>query len=313
MELIQTQQTQDNLFQSFNNKDLINSFINELDVSIKTKTSYKIAINQFVKYIDNKDILDITRLDILKYKEDLKAQNKSNSTISLYVFTIKRFYSWLESKEIIKDISKGIKGSKTQKGFKKDSFTLKQTKDILDCINTNTLEGKRDYAIVNLLLRTGLRTIEITRACISDIKQEGGEAILYIQGKGRESKDDFIFLTDKVLKPIYIYLEARKYKCENEPLFKSVSNRNKNNTITTNSVSRLVKNIIKKAGILNKKLTTHSFRHTAITFCLLAGASIQEAQVLARHKDINTTLIYSHNINRVLNAPEKKIDSYLNF
>ncbi|MHB8277486.1 MAG: hypothetical protein ACYDIA_07525 [Candidatus Humimicrobiaceae bacterium] len=58
-------------------------------------------------------------------------------------------------------------------------------------------------------------------------------------------------------------------------------------------------------------LTAHSLKHTAITLSLMAVASIQEAQALARHKDINTTLIYSHNLNRIANAPEKKIEVLL--
>jgi integrase/recombinase XerC/integrase/recombinase XerD len=64
-------------------------------------------------------------------------------------------------------------------------------------------------------------------------------------------------------------------------------------------------------GIDDSRITAHSLRHTAITLSLLAGATPQEARAMARHADINTTLIYAHNINRIAQAPEKKIDEFL--
>lgn len=161
------------------------------------------------------------------------------------------------------------------------------------------------------MIRTGLRTIEVVRADVSDIRQEGGEAVLWIQGKGREVKDEFVVLTPDTLDPIYDYLSLRNVKSDSEPLFASVSLRNNNERLTTRSVSRIVKTRLRNAGINNKRLTAHSLRHTAITLALQAGATIQEAQALGRHSNINTTLIYAHNVNRILNAPERKIDKLL--
>jgi integrase/recombinase XerC/integrase/recombinase XerD len=48
-----------------------------------------------------------------------------------------------------------------------------------------------------------------------------------------------------------------------------------------------------------------------VTLALQAGATVQEAPALARHANINTTLIYAHNIDRVRDAPERKIDVLL--
>jgi integrase/recombinase XerD len=58
-------------------------------------------------------------------------------------------------------------------------------------------------------------------------------------------------------------------------------------------------------------LTAHCLRHTAVTLALQAGATIQEVQAFARHANINTTLIYAHNIDRIRDAPERKIDALL--
>jgi len=209
------------------------------------------------------------------------------------------------------NIAKGIKGFKRAKGFRKDPLTVGQIKELFKIVDTSTLQGKRDYALLNLLVRTGLRTIEIVRANIEDIRQESGEAILDIQGKGRDSKDDFVLLTDSTLKPILAYLQVRGSVEDKAPLFTSLSDRNKNQRLTTKSISRIVKAYLRAINLDSKKLTAHSLRHTAITLSLKAGATIQEAQALGRHADINTTMIYAHNIDRIKNAPERKIEELL--
>jgi integrase/recombinase XerC/integrase/recombinase XerD len=64
-------------------------------------------------------------------------------------------------------------------------------------------------------------------------------------------------------------------------------------------------------GLDSKRFSAHSMRHTGITLSLKGGATIQEAQAMARHSSIDTTMIYAHNINRLLHAPERKIDDVL--
>ena len=225
--------------------------------------------------------------------------------------TVRRFYAWAETEGFYRDITRGIKGVKRAKGFKKDPLTVRQIKDLLTSIDRDSLEGKRDYALLNLLIRTGLRTIEVARADFGDIRQQGGEAVLWIQGKGRTSKDEFVLLTPETLNPINTYLNARGRVKDNEPLFTSLSDRNQGGRLTTSSISRIAKQHLVDIGLDNGRLTAHSLRHTAITLSLLGGATIQEAQTLARHADVNTTLIYSHNINRLAQAPERKIDALL--
>ena len=163
-----------------------------------------------------------------------------------------------------------------------------------------------------MCVRTGLRTIEVSRANIGDISQVGGEAKLFIQGKGRSCKDDIVILTHSTLQPIMEYLSKRKDHQEELPLFISTSNNSKeDHRMTTRSIRRVITSAFKKAHLSSDKLTAHSLRHTAITLSLLGGASIQEAKTMARHEDINTTLIYAQNINRIKDAPERKIDSLL--
>ena len=295
---------------SITGADITNRFLSSLDVKPKTKETYKKALKQFFNFIENRGTTQTSRADVLEYKAYLMA-NYSASTVSAYITAVKQLYKWLESEKIFPNIAAGIKGAKAAKGFKKDTLTAPQARQILETIERATVEQLRNYALINLLLRTGLRTIEAERANIEDIRQEAGQALLYIQGKGRDSKDNFVILTAATLEPLRAYLKARGEKDGNAPLFCSFSNRAKGQRLTTRSISRIVKEAMKAAGIDSDRLTAHSLRHSAITFSLLGGASIQEAQQMARHSNINTTLIYAHNIERIGQAPERKIDGYL--
>ncbi len=290
--------------------ELTRRFIASLDVKPKSKDTYSKALKRFFSFMEEEQITNPTREDILHYKRYLAA-NYTACTVSSYLTAVKAFFTYLEGLKQYPNVAAGIKGAKHQKGFRKASLTIEQAKNTLTAIDRSTLEGKRNFALVNLLLRTGLRTIEVARANIEDIRQEGGEALLYIQGKGRDSKDDFVLLTEETLRPIREYLKERGETDETKPLFASHSNRNNGGRLTTRSISRITKETLKDAGIDDRKITAHSLRHTAVTFSLLGGATIQEAQGLARHANINTTLIYAHNIDRIGKAPERKIDALL--
>lgn len=292
--------------------NLIEAFIKDQDITQSSKETYRKCLKQFFVYYNNSNIQYPTREHILNYKHYLLNIKKlSPTTITSYLVAVRKFFEWGESKKLYPNIAKSIKGTKRPKGFKKDVLTIPQIKEILHTIDRSNLEGKRDYAIINLLIRTGLRTIEIQRALIEDLKQEGGEAILYIQSKGQNSKDDFVLLTNETLKPIREYLKYREDTGEKQALFCSHSNKNKGKGLTTRSLRRIVKERLKDIGIEDNRLSAHSLRHTAITLSLLGGATLQEARLLARHSDINTTLIYAQNISRINNAPERKIDNML--
>lgn len=288
-------------------KELIDRFLINQDVKASSLSTYKRALKQFIDWIESNNITNPIREDILSYKNYLISTPISSMTISLYLVVVRKFFEYCEGIKLYPNIAKGIKGSKRDKGFKKDCLTISQAKELLNIIDRSTLNGKRDYSLLKLRLQTGLRNIEVVNANIEDIRQNTGEAVLWIQGKGHDSKDEYVLLTDDVLKAINEYLLARGKVDDKEPLFVSHGNHNKSGRLNTISLSRIIKNRFKEIGLNSKKLSAHSLRHSAITFALLSGASLQETQAMARHTNINTTMIYAHNINRIENAAEKKI------
>lgn len=66
--------------------------------------------------------------------------------------------------------------------------------------------------------------------------------------------------------------------------------------MTTRSVSKTAKEAMKAAGYDSERLTAHSTRHTAVTLALLNGESLEKVKQFARHANMNTTLIYAHEL-----------------
>lgn len=290
----------------------LEAFLKSLDIKQSSKETYRRQLDEFFSWLHAQRIQDPSREDLIAYKEYLHDQRELASfTIGGYLTAVRRFFEWLEGMKIYPNVAKGIRGPKRKKGFKKDCLTIEQTKKLLKSIDRKSLTGKRDFAMLNLMVRTGLRTIEIIRATKEDICRQSGETVLYIHGKGRDGKDEIVVLTEHTLAPIKEYLDARKQVKERDPVFASHSTKNFGKKLTTRSISRIVKERLKAIDLDDPRLTAHSLRHTAITFSLLAGATPQEARAMARHSDINTTLVYAHNINRIEHAPERKIDSLL--
>ncbi len=292
-------------------KKHISSFLSSLDIRQSSKSTYQRQLKEFLLW-STKQNCDMNREHLLRYKEYLKTDRELAAfTIGGYLTAVRRFFEWLEANQMYPNVARGIKGPARKRGFKKDALSVDQVKMILASIKRTTLTGKRDFAVINLMLRTGLRTIEIARALREDISKQGGETVLFIHGKGRDSKDELVLLTEHTLGPIEEYLKARASVKNEDPLFASHSTKNFGKKLTTRSVSRIVKTRFRQVDLDDSRLTAHSLRHTAITLSLLAGATPQEARAMARHADINTTLVYAHNINRIKQAPEKKIDEIL--
>lgn len=291
---------------------LVGLFLRSQDIRDASKRTYSRALKQFGLWIEAAPRGQFTRETVLQFKTDLIGRGLSAFTVSCYLTAVKRFFTWAEGAGYFPNIAKDIKLMKRGRAFQKDAFTPDQARELLAAIKTRTLHGKRDFAIVNLMIRTGLRTVEIIRADAGDIANQGGKTVLYIQGKGRDGKSDFVVLTPATLTPINSYLKTRGAVDPGAPLFAAISNRNHGGRLTTRSVSRLTKSAIEKIAPGRDRLTAHSCRHSAVTFALLGGATVQEARALARHADINTTLIYAHNIDRLEAAPEIKIDAVLN-
>lgn len=294
-------------------EEIIGKWMASLDLASGTKETYLSGFKAFCWFVRSTslDFDELTRDDVKSFKEYLVNEKKLKpATVSGYLASVRSFYAYSEDNGI-ENIAHRVKGVTDSRSFKKEPLTPDQARRLLASIDRSTEKGMRDFAILNLMLRTGLRDIEIVRANCKDIQTKAGVDVLYVQGKGRASKDSFVVLTPKALSPITTYLEKRGNVNELDPLFASVSSRNAGERLTVRSISRIAKSALRAIGIDDERYTAHSLRHTAITFSLLGGATERDAQQMARHANITTTMLYSHDIDRIKHAAEREIDNVL--
>lgn len=277
-----------------------------MDVSPKSKETYRKAVKQFMLYLEENGIAKPDRETIIGWRDSVKADHKP-TTAQTYLTAVKLFFRWLEQEGIYKNIADHVKGVRISTGHKKDYLTSNQSRKVLQTITTDSIKGLRDYAIVGLLLTTGVRTIEVVRADIADLRTLGDDTVLYIQGKGKEEKADYVKIAPQVETAIREYLKARGEVSDADPLFTSTSNNNAGKRMTTRSISAIAKESMIEAGYNSDRLTAHSMRHTAGTLALLNGATPREVQQLLRHSNINTTMIYTHDLDRAKNNSEVKV------
>ena len=298
-------------------RDLLDYFVTTQDVKESSRKLYHRTLTLFFEWVEEKGktISGLSRQDILEYKEELfstggkKGKPLSSLSVASYLTSLRKFYEWAESERLSANIVKGVKTPRRVQTFKKQHLTEEKSGELLSHFESLSL---RDYAIVNLLLRTGLRTIEIVRADIGDITFKGGRRILRVWGKGHDTKDDFVVLTDKTYEPIRKYLETRKGATPDEPLFSSDSNRNSGERLTTRTISGLCKGGLKAIGLDGREFTAHSLRHTTAVTILKNGGDLTQAQNVLRHTSPTTTQIYVESIKeelRLQNAPEALLDS----
>jgi integrase/recombinase XerC/integrase/recombinase XerD len=299
------------LIQPLRIESLVDSFIQAQDVKLSSKELYRRTLKQYFNWVDNKNYLlsEIARPQLLEYKDELLNSGLSSLTVGSYITSVRRFYEWAESNKFYPNVAKGIKTPKRKQQFRKQPLLPEQATALLSYYQDKTL---RDYAVISLLLRTGLRTIEVIRASVGDIVFKGSQRVLLVHGKGRDEKDNFVLLTDKAYKPIAEYLATRGKVNSSEPLFTSSSNNSKGERLTTRTISYIAKEGLKAIGLDEKSFTAHSLRHTTAVNILRGGGSLEQAQFTLRHSNPATTQIYTATLNeerRLQNSGEALLDN----
>ena len=301
---------QENIF----GDNLIERFAKFAGVSESSRVTYTKSLRQMFRYFAAQNISVPKREDLIDWVDAMKVAQKSASTIQLYVTAAKIFFRWLAQEQIFPNIADNLKtGIKPNHAHKKDALTAEQCAELVasvKCISKvrrqrNELQELRDKAILSLMVTAGLRTVEVVRANVGDIRFERGKTFLYVTGKGHVEADEKILLSKQTCKAIRIYLTARGKVSANDPLFVSTSRSNKNCRLQTQSISRLVKKNLRGIGLDSPRLTAHSLRHSAATNLIFAGVELPKVQMVLRHKSLSTTMIYAEAWERFNNDSEQ--------
>ncbi len=160
-----------------------------------------------------------------------------------------------------------------------------QVARLLASCDRRTSVGRRDFAILMLLVRLGLRAGEVAGLGLADVDWRAGE--LVVRGKGR--RDERLPLPADVGEAIAGWLRRPRPRCDFPTVFTRI--RAPHGPLTTSGMSAIVAGACGRAGM--ELVHSHRLRHTAATDMLRAGASLAEVGQVLRHRSALTTAIYA--------------------
>lgn len=269
---------------------LLERYLNYIDVSDNTTKTYNVGLKQFIQYLHENNIKKPTREDIINFREYLKAEHKPN-TINAYLIAIRNFYSWLEYEDITKDITKKIKGIKLEQRHLKRGLSQEEIKKVLDiCKDT------REELLIKLMISCALRINEVANIQLQDFYDDKGIVMLKVLGKARDGlKQDSVKIDERIFDLIKKY--CQEYNVQ-DYLFYSTSNNNKGGKMSTKCLREIINSLFKRACLDMTMLSPHSTRHTSVELALESGNTLQEVSEFVRHKNIQTTILYSKELNQ---------------
>jgi integrase/recombinase XerD len=292
---------------------LIREFLANADLKPISQRSYKKKLREFFKWCLKTNVQRPDRQTILDYKRHLISKKFTPYSISGYLVPVRCLFRWMSTIDPnFHNIAAGVKGVRRPKTHCRDAYSVEQVNRILSSIDRSTLVGKRDYALIRLLATTGLRSVEVTRVSVGDIRRVGDETVLYVCSKGSDAFDDMVALVDHTLQSILEYLTARGATKSADPLFASLGDSNRGARLSTRTVRRITHGRARDCSISSPTLSScHSYRHFFVSSAVNAGVGIDAVREAARHRSIISTQIYIHRANRSKGLVEKAVDDTL--
>ena len=261
--------------------------------SPESRRSYEFAIQNFVHWYCSEPRLALNRIVVTRYRMQLEQLHLAPSTINQRLAAVRRLaYEASDSGLLSPELAAGIKRVKDVKqlGVRIGNWlTAEQGRSLVEAPTLETPRGKRDRAILGVLLGCGLRRSELVHLRTEDLqRREDHWAIVDLVGKGGHVRT--IPVPDWVKKRIDQWTQASGIAAGR--LFRSI---NKSGAVwgdglTEKVIWYVVKNFAKTVGI--EKVAPHDLRRTCARLCHVAGGELEQIQFLLGHVSVQTTERY---------------------
>ena len=266
--------------------------------SENTIINYENDIKEFLEFLNKENIDNLKEVNysiVRFYLMDLYNKKFSRNSVSRKLSSLRSFFKYLHNEEIVKiNPFSLISSPKKEKKLPKFLYN-EDIEKIFNVPNINTVLGKRNSLILELLYDTGVRVGELVNIKINDINFD--DKSIKILGKGNKER--------VVLYGTYAEIALKEYlnKGRNK-LLKGKNNEylilNANgNNITTRGIRLIIDKIIKQA-CLNTHISPHTLRHTFATHLLENGSDLLTVKELLGHSSLSSTQIYTHVTNERL-------------
>ena len=284
-----------------------NAVINSLSCR-DAQRGYRHAIDEFVEWYCSEPRLSFSKTVVIRYRTHLESRHLAPGTINLRLGAVRRLaYEAADCGLLSADLAAGIR---RVKGVKKlgvrlgNWLTPEQAKSLWQAPDVERLKGKRDRALLSILVACGLRRHEAAQLTVDHLQQrEGHWAIVDLAGKGGHIRT--IPVPDWVYNAANDWMQAAAIKTGR--LFRKVSTADRpwGEGVTEKLVWHVVKEFAKRIG--SDKLAPHDLRRTCARLCRAAGGELEQIQFLLGHVSVQTTERYLGCIQRIAAAVKDKI------
>jgi integrase/recombinase XerD len=257
-----------------------------------TMQAYAADMKGFAGFLHNRNVRNIRKIqreDILVFLGMLDRQGLSPRTRARKLSCIKGFFRFLtESGQIVENPSERLESPALPRRIP-HYLESEEVDRLLAAAKTDSPEGRRDYAMLELVYATGLRVSEIVGLELSRIDLEVG--CVTVMGKG--SRERVVPMGIPASEALVHYLETARPSLarfkRSEYLF--LTRRGK--AMTRQAFWKIVKKTALRSGI-NKEISPHTLRHSFATHLVQNDADLRSVQLMLGHSDISTTEIYTH-------------------
>jgi len=253
--------------------------------SEKTIQQYKRVLCPFAKFVHNKSPEEITANEIRQYLGNLRQKGLKPATIWTHYKQLRAFFRFLQREErILKNPIAALAPIKNPKVFPRvlkegEAFVL------LKAAKGTGFVYKRNYALISLLLDTGLRASEVCSLSLPDCSLDNAVKVF---GKG--GRERVVPFSKQTAKALHRYLKARGDTPFEDAFFITT----KGDRLTRDRLCRIIKDTAQKAGLPREKVSPHVLRHTFATLWIKGGGDAKRLQLLMGHSDSRTIDVYVH-------------------
>ena len=290
-------------------KESINSFLNHLVVergfSKNTLEAYRNDLYQFtdflkerVSYTDGAFTWDQVSINLLTdYVFSLRGRKGyRDTTTARKIAAIKSFFGFLiQEGRIEEDPTESIGAPRPGRSLPKLLSEGEVTRLLDQATGQDSPEGRRDWAILELLYATGLRVTELVSLNLEDVNPQEE----YVRCFGKGSKERIVYIHPKAVNALEVYVKEARPKLAGSPKEKALFLNRRGDRLTRQWVWAILKAYARKAKIY-KPIAPHILRHSFATHMLRGGAPLRHVQELLGHASITTTQIYTHLTNEHL-------------
>jgi Site-specific recombinase XerD len=262
----------------------------ERNLSAHTCLAYKRDLEEYYQFLNRRELaFDASFRQVRSYFSWLRSLERSKSTIARKMATLRAYFRWLERNGMIEGNSmEGFRGPKKEKKLpiylEEDAVV-----ELLNLPPTNSPEGLRDRAILELLYSSGIRVGELSHLCLKDYRPD--EFCLLVYGKG--AKERLAPLGQPAIQAMDEYLIAGREKLRKGKMTEELFLSSRGNSLSVRGIQRILgKWSVQCAEKM--KISPHVLRHTFATHLLNHGADLRVVQELLGHVNISTTQIYTH-------------------